>query len=1084
MLRTFLLLATLNCLPGAPLAGERHQSLAGSWHFRLDPDDTGMHERWYLRSISGDSIELPGTTDLAGKGYVLDRGTRTYPVPFRHSTFPGKPISPHIDERGFLVRTHMYIGPAWYQRTITIPSDWSGKHIQLFLERILWVSQVWIDDRPVGSCDSLVTPHRYDLGRLTSGNHRLTVRIDNSMAHNLGTIGHAYGPETQSRWNGIIGRMELSALPPISIQRIQVYPDDNKTEIQVVITLSNRTGRPGRATVQLVAGSTGDDHARTYPPIDVSAPFGPGERTTLRCQYAMPGPARRWDEFHPELYELSARLQTDEDPDIFVDQRSTTFGLRTVRRDGRWIQINGRRVFLRGTLDCCVYPQTGHPPVTLAKWMTILRTVKRYGFNHVRFHSWCPPEAAFDAADRLGVYLEPETPFWVDGWTLNTYTHPQALGHDPDVTEYVRREIRRISTEYGNHPSFVLFCIGNEFAAQATDWTTVNELVSQAKREDARHLHSGSTARRLVAADDFWITHNSGRSTRGIGPPHTNWDFSEAAAATDVPVIAHETGQRPVYPEFERLLPGFDGPLKPFNLHRFQEMANGNGLADQIVDFHRASAQHQFTQYKAEHEAMLRTADFGGYQLLMLNDFTGQTEALVGILDPLNHSKGVVTADDVRQWNSPIVLLARFRSFAWTTSDTFDASVEVAHYGPDDMDAAEIEWKMRLADGHVFASGKLAQADLKAGQLTAVGSLRQSLADCPAPAIVHFELRMGSIHNHWTLGVYAPADESPTGTPEAVDVTNRFNEATLRRLDQGRSILFMANRLKNEHSGRYGFASQYWSAAWWGDQFSLLGVMCDPNHPALADFPTRGRSDWFWHDVLDGGVSIDLTGELGPHNRPIIQGVTDFHYNRILGQLFECRVSKGRLLVCGYDLQTDLSHRPAARQLRASLLRYMESSRFAPRQTLASQRALRLFAAGGLARIGATASADSHEEGYEAMLAIDGDPATIWHTQFTGSVPHYPHHLVIKLKQVIEVRGLSVLPRQDQANGRIARFAVYVSNDGQLWGPPKATGEWRDGTGRHQLRFDRPVTGRFIKIEARSEVNRQPFASLAEVDLL
>ena len=188
-----------------------------------------------------------------------------------------------------------------------------------------------------------------------------------------------------------------------------------------------------------------------------------------------------------------------------------------------------------------------------------------------------------------------------------------------------------------------MLTIGNEFGFKNTDWACVNEMVQEIKLADPRRLYSGCTARKHLPADDYWVTHDSGAATRGIGPAHADWDFAKAAAASPVPVIAHETGQRPVFPDYERLLPAFTGPLAPLNLERYRRALQASGMEGQAREFVRASALFQLTQYKAEHEGMLRTPGFSGYQLLMLNDFTGQSEALVGVLDPFLRSKGVVS---------------------------------------------------------------------------------------------------------------------------------------------------------------------------------------------------------------------------------------------------------------------------------------------------------------------------------------------------------------------------------------------------------------------------------------------------------
>ena len=75
----------------------------------------------------------------------------------------------------------------------------------------MWETRAWVDGLPTGVCDSLVAEHRHELGKLEPGTHRLTVRIDNRMIHNISTVTHSYGPETQTRWNGMLGGIELAS---------------------------------------------------------------------------------------------------------------------------------------------------------------------------------------------------------------------------------------------------------------------------------------------------------------------------------------------------------------------------------------------------------------------------------------------------------------------------------------------------------------------------------------------------------------------------------------------------------------------------------------------------------------------------------------------------------------------------------------------------------------------------------------------------------------------------------------------------------------------------------------------------------
>ena len=130
-------------------------SLAGKWQFRIDEQKVGTAEKWFAAPLASDvKIKLPGTMDDAGLG----------PKNTKPPTLEGP------------YRVYDYAGPAWYQREIEIPAAWQGQRVTLFLERCRWVTSVWLDDKLIGSQDSLIAPHIYDLGSsVVPGKHRLTI---------------------------------------------------------------------------------------------------------------------------------------------------------------------------------------------------------------------------------------------------------------------------------------------------------------------------------------------------------------------------------------------------------------------------------------------------------------------------------------------------------------------------------------------------------------------------------------------------------------------------------------------------------------------------------------------------------------------------------------------------------------------------------------------------------------------------------------------------------------------------------------------------------------------------------------------
>jgi len=413
----------------------------------------------------------------------------------------------------------------------------------LRLERALWKTEVWVNGHKLSECDSLVAEHRHELGPLAPGRHRLTLRVDNRMIHILSTISHAYGPETQSRWNGLIGALTLEAADLVAIRSLAVFPSPDRCSVRVVTRVSNTTGRP---TVQGVLFRLLPER-NERPLAELSAQLAcPPGLSTHEVTLPLAEPAQAWDEFHPVRYRLRATLG---DSPPASDAATVAFGFRHIERVGHQLRLNGRPLFLRGTLDCAVYPNTGHPPMTVPEWDRVLGVVKEYGFNHVRFHTWCPPTAAFEAADRLGIYLLPETAAWVDDWGTTTVTQPPAIGREPRVTEFLRAELRRMSEAYGNHPSFLFCAIGNEFGHQNTDWDRVNTLVEEIKTLDPRRLYTGCGARKSLAADDYWFTHHTGTSTRGVG--------ARDRAASGIPGLRHPFAQvhRPAVAVEPRALP-------------------------------------------------------------------------------------------------------------------------------------------------------------------------------------------------------------------------------------------------------------------------------------------------------------------------------------------------------------------------------------------------------------------------------------------------------------------------------------------------------------------------------------------------
>ena len=119
--------------------------------------------------------------------------------------------------------------------------------------------------------------------------------------------------------------------------------------------------------------------------------------------------ARLWWDDDPFLYTADFTLRRG---DQVLDHLRQRVGLREISVQGKQILLNGLPVFLRGYVDCCIFPQTGYPSWDVEHYRRQFAIAKSYGFNHVRLHSWTAPEPFWIAADEAGMLVQAELPHW------------------------------------------------------------------------------------------------------------------------------------------------------------------------------------------------------------------------------------------------------------------------------------------------------------------------------------------------------------------------------------------------------------------------------------------------------------------------------------------------------------------------------------------------------------------------------------------------------------------------------------------------------------------------------------------------
>ncbi len=934
-------------------------SRAGTWRFQMDREDAGVTGRWFERPLS-QQVTLPGALAAQGigdevsvatkwMGGIVDRSWFAAPE-YEKYRQPG-----HVKIPFWLQPDKYYAGAAWYQRDIEIPAKWRGDRITLTLERPHWETRVWLDGVAIGTNNGLGTPHIYDFGQATPGKHQLTVRVDNRLIVDVGIDSHSVSDHTQGNWNGIAGRIELEHTDPVWIEDLQVYPKIATKSVVVKGKIGGRLRKTGIDFIRLgvrrenaLIGTPKRSTMLPVPSIDQGGCF----ETVM----ALGDNAQLWDEFNPVLYRLTAALISAHAKPV-RSERSVVFGLREISTAGTQFMVNGRKTFFRGTLECCIFPKTGYPPTDLDSWRRIIQVAKAHGLNLIRFHSWCPPEAAFAAADELGFYFHVECSSWANSSTT--------LGDGKPVDQWIYDEADRILRCYGNHPCFVLMPYGNEpggknHAAYLARW------VNRYKAGDPRRLYTSGAGWPQIPENQFHVTPDPRVQAWGGGlksrinaqPPETRTDYRDYIRARSVPVISHEIGQWCVYPNFAEI-PKYTGYLKPKNFDIFRDQLEAHRLGPLARPFLLASGKLQTLCYKEDIESALRTPGMGGFELLDLHDFPGQGTALVGVLDPFWESKGYVTAAEYHRFCGSVVPLARLGKRVFTTAETLTAAIEVAYFGPAPLEKAVTTWRLVDDNGRKIAGGQLPARDIPVDNGITLGDLRIDLRQAPAPRryrlVVALEDRRGAGssragarlgadrplrsvrgENDWDVWVYPPTgDLTPA---EGITVAPELNDQALAALAAGGKVLMLIppGKVKGDKLGRVelGFSSIFWNTAWTGRQPPhTLGILCDPAHPALAQFPTDYHSNWQWWYLVSRAGAMILDG-LPPALEPTVRVIDDWVTARPLALIFEGKMRAGKLLVCSIDLERDREQNPVARQMRRSLLDYMSGARFAPKTEL------------------------------------------------------------------------------------------------------------------------------------------------------
>jgi hypothetical protein len=900
--------------------------LQGQWQFALDTNDIGIEQQWYLSDLK-DTVILPGTTDLNHKGFP------------NHDT-----TTMHLN------RIYKYEGVAWYRKKVVIPESFKDKHILLFLERTK-SSKIWIDSSLIGESHLLQSPQQFNVSDyLTPGEHYITVQVNNDLKLTPYGNVHIYSDDTQTNWNGIIGKMYLEASAKTFITNLQVYPDIEKQKIDIELEIENQLNLD-KLNLEIVVEKTLNGKTTSLR----------SQKSTSACQakidlqYMFDENCNFWDEYEQPIYHLTVVISNDN----IKDSKTVVFGMREFRVNGTQFSINGRTTFLRGKNEAAIFPLTGFPSMNVDDWVRIYKIAKSYGINHYRFHSYCPPEAAFIAADQEGIYLQAELPFW-GGLESDT------------VAQMLKEEGYALLKTYANHPSFVMFSAGNEI------WgghERVEQNMLSLKAYDSRPLYTMGSNNNIgymapLEYCDYFVgarIPENGDSTLGHTrlthafadawhggilntlAPSTEVNFDYAVSHMNIPIVSHEIGQYQIFPNYKEI-DKYTGVLRAWNLEVFQNRLSKKGMASMDSIFQEASGVWSALCYKAEMEAALRTKGMAGFQLLDLQDFPGQGTALVGILDAFMDSKNVIAPKDWKQSCNDVVLLLEFPKYCWLNNETFQAKLVVANYSKATINQI-LNWEIRNQDSTLVGKGSFSGFEIANGGLFPVGEIKTNLSSFNKAEKLILNVTIANTNYSNTYPIWVYPSKSSVEIPGGIIVTEKLNSEVISKLQKGAKVLLFPQTEDVKDASFPGlFPPEFWNYGMFKGiserakkpvSPGTLGILTDPKHPIFSSFPTDFHTNWQWFSIIKASNSLILDNTSSNYY-PIVQVIDNLERNHKLGLIFEFKVGQGKLLICMSQLNK-IMDQPEAVQLYQSVVNYMNSNDFKPDYLLNSEKLEDLF---------------------------------------------------------------------------------------------------------------------------------------------
>lgn len=927
--------------------------------------------RWHVVLTDGTAAQmhLPGTLDESGIGH-RDAGTNQW-----HPDAALGNAAEEVDKDAPIAtrftRRHTYEGEARISRKVTVP-DYGTDRLFVLAERAR-VLRLAVDGEEceVFRQGTLSTPYIFELTGVTPGEHELTFFSDNSypgMPKDAICYSSAATDETQTNWNGILGNLCMYTRPKNFIESVRIYPKKLKRSggyvADVCVELApgaKETLKDAKIILRSEALAETEEFGKTQKSAEIFTHLGdaltkieaagPENRKTVEIWFRdlpLRENVKLWDEEEGNLYEMAATLDSGTAAEHGVNssvEYRTRFGIRIFGDNGSGrFALNGRTIFLRSEANCAEYPETGHPPMTVSEWKEILQKYRSYGINCVRFHSHCEPEAAFTAADELGMLLQPELSNW----------NPKDAFATEESIRYYRTELTAILKTYANHPSFVMLTLGNELQARGEGRDRMQDLVRTAKQLDPTRLYANGSntfygEEGCDPESDFYtsqsckdvVIRGTFSGMRGyINENYPSADHTYDAAMAEIrksytkPVFSFEVGQFEVLPDFEEL-ESFQGISDPVNLKLIRKRVEERGLLPVWKKYVEATGELSRLAYREEIEAAMRTRELSGISLLGLQDFPGQGTALVGMMNSHMEPKPYPFArpERFREFFRESRIFVKMPRYTYEEGEHLTAEVEVANFGKESI-RGELGWMLGYRDcavntgrGELRCDRADRQKNCPPGTYTSLGRLDIPLEVKGVSAALILTVSIGGCTSTYPVWVY---QKTSPECPKNVYETRVFDEQTRAVLQNGGRVYLSpdADRESLPNSIKTQFTTDFWSVGTFAEQEGGMGQLIDTEHPIFRNFPTDFHTDWQWW-IVAGKRAVILPRSI----KSVITEMDSYAFLRPMAQLIEFNCLNGKVLLSTMELHKSLQY-PEARALQAAIYEYLSGEEFRPAEEL------------------------------------------------------------------------------------------------------------------------------------------------------